>query len=41
MKIEFDLAYEFVRQGIWDEYDFIGFVLTEIQKSHKALRRFK
>ena len=30
MKIRYDLAYEFVRQGIWDEDDFAGFVLNEV-----------
>lgn len=30
MKIRFDLAYEFVKQGIWDEYDFMAFVLDEV-----------
>jgi hypothetical protein len=25
--IEFQLAYEFVRQGIWDEWDFQAWVL--------------
>ena len=27
MNIEFELAYEFVRQEIWDEEDFKGFIL--------------
>ena len=25
--IAIDLAYDFVQQGIWDEYDFMAFVL--------------
>ena len=30
MKIRYDLAYEFVKQGIWDEDDFAGFILNEV-----------
>jgi hypothetical protein len=30
MRIRYDLAYEFVRQKIWDEDDFMGFVLNEV-----------
>lgn len=30
MKVRYDLAYEFVRQGIWDSEDFAGFVLNEV-----------
>jgi hypothetical protein len=39
MKIEFDLAYEFTRQGIWDEYDFAGFVL-DIGRGFMGKKRY-
>jgi hypothetical protein len=30
MRIRYELAYEFVKQGIWDEEDFMGFILNEV-----------
>jgi hypothetical protein len=38
MKIRYDLAYEFVRQGIWDEDDFAAFVLDEVLLSSNYLK---
>ena len=38
MRIRYDLAYEFVRQKIWDEDDFMGFVLNEVLESGNYIK---
>ena len=41
MRNRYDLAYEFVKQGIWDEWDFVGFMLDESRNQYKSWRKFR
>jgi|APGre2960657404_1045060.scaffolds.fasta_scaffold340809_1 hypothetical protein len=40
MRLELELAYEFVRQKIWDEYDFMGFIF-DVKLQTLGKRRYK
>lgn len=41
MRNRYELAYEFVRQRIWDEWDFTMFMLDESRNQYKSWRKYK